>query len=43
MDLFQQSRSLKDTVDTYNNDIYTVLRRNSGKLYNHFIKPKFFY
>lgn len=29
--IFQQSRSLKETVDTYNNDIYVVLRRNGGK------------
>jgi len=31
MNIFQQSRSLKETVDTYNNDIYTVLRRGEGK------------
>lgn len=32
--IFQQSRTLKKTVDTYNNDLYTVLRKNSGKYFN---------
>jgi len=41
MNIFQQSRSLKETVDTYNNDIYIVLRRNGGKLI--FLKYKCIY